>query len=437
MAEPAVLGRTKRGVCLVGRLPATRNACRVVPPRTPSSGIAWLPVLAAALGYFVDAYDLVLYNIVRVASLKGLGVAPDRLLRTGIDLLNAQLVGMLLGGFVWGIWGDRLGRRSVLFGSILLYSLATAANGWVDSTTAYGVCRFVAGLGLAGELGAGVTLVSELLSPSLRGYATMIVAAVGVMGVCVASLLGDVLPWRAAYFVGGGLGLGLLGLRFGVRESGLFETARLHSVPRGSLWMLFANRERCLRYTRVVLVALPIWFAIGIVVTFAPELAATLGIRGTPSGARAVLFYYLGLTVGDLTTGTLSQRLRTRKRVMVAFVLLLTLLLILLVLLRHCSLGAFYTYLLALGFASGYWAVFITQSAELFGTNLRATVATTAPNLVRGLTVPLALLFRYFAPTLGTLWTVVGLGLIVSSVGLLCLWRLEETYARPLDYLET
>lgn len=220
----------------------------VTDERQRSTAATALAVIAAALGFFVDAYDLILYSIVRVPSLTGLGVPPERLLAAGVDLLNAQLVGMLVGGIAWGIWGDRFGRRAVLFGSILLYSIATFANGLVQSVPAYTVCRVIAGLGLAGELGAGITLVSELLPARSRGYGTMIVASVGVLGVVVASLIGDIFPWRTAYFVGGILGFLLLGLRVGVGESGLFQRVRETAVPRGRFLALFTDRRRALTY---------------------------------------------------------------------------------------------------------------------------------------------------------------------------------------------
>lgn len=403
--------------------PASRNA-------------AWLAVLAAALGYFVDAYDLVLYNIVRVRSLESLGVAPTAMLATGVDLLNAQLVGMLLGGILWGIWGDKLGRRSVLFGSILAYSIATLTNGWVHSLAAYAICRFVAGIGLAGELGAGVTLVSELLPARTRGYGTMIVAAVGVVGVCVASLVGDHLPWRQAYFVGGSLGLLLLGLRIGVSESGLFVAAQKSTVARGSLLLLIRKPSRLVRYGCVVFMALPIWCAIGVIVTFSPEIGKALGVATPPSAAQAVLAYYAGLTLGDLATGALSQRYRSRRQVIAWFMGLFAVLIIVCPLISATTLRGYLTWIFGLGFASGYWAVFITMSAELFGTNLRATVATTAPNFVRGLAVPLTLLFKSYAPVVGHVTMALGLAGFALIVGAAALFALEETYGRSLDYYE-
>jgi MFS family permease len=278
-----------------------------------------LAVLAAALGYFVDAYDLILYNIVRVQSLRGIGVPEAALLGTGVDLLNAQLIGMLAGGVLWGVLGDRRGRRSVLFGSIFLYSAATLANGLIHTLPAYRFCRLLAGVGLAGELGAGVTLVAELLPKQTRGYGTMIVAAVGVIGVVTASLVAGTFTWRTAYLIGGGLGILLLFLRIGVTESGLFAKVCERPVSRGNFFALFTRWVTFKKYLSVVMVALPIWVIIGVLITFSPELGRDMGLVPPPQAGRAVLWYYLGLTVGDLTTGYLSQRFANRKRVMAVF----------------------------------------------------------------------------------------------------------------------
>ncbi len=395
-----------------------------------------LAVLAAALGFFVDAYDLLLYSIVRNQSLASLGLAGEQLLATGIDLLNAQLLGMLLGGIGWGIWGDRYGRRSVLFGSIVLYSAATFANGFVNSIETYAACRFIAGVGLAGELGAGVTLVAELMTPQQRGYGTMIVAAVGVLGVVTASLIGDFFPWRTAYFIGGGLGFLLLLLRLGVSESLLFDRTKQLAVSRGNFFALFTDAGRLRKYTCLILVAMPIWYAIAILITFAPELGLALGLAEAPKAGTAILVYYLALTCGDLTNGYLSQRLQTRKWIIAAFMLLTAASCGAYFLLGGSSPAIFYTVCFLLGWSSGYWAIFITVSAEQFGTNLRATAAVTAPNFVRGLTTLLTLAFKELSPLLGTLSSAALIGAFILLIAFVALFQLEETYGVDLDYLE-
>ncbi|MCC7264982.1 MAG: MFS transporter [Candidatus Latescibacteria bacterium] len=406
-----------------------------MPTRSTSAPLV-LAVLAAALGFFVDAYDLLLYSIVRNQSLGSLGLAGEQLLATGIDLLNAQLLGMLLGGIGWVIWGDRYGRRSVLFGSIVLYSAATFANGFVHSVGTYAACRFVAGLGLAGELGAGVTLVAELMSPQQRGYGTMIVAAVGVLGVVTASLVGDYFPWRTAYFIGGGLGFLLLLLRLGVSESALFDRSRNAPVSRGNFLALFTDAGRLRRYACLILVAMPIWYAIAILITFAPELGLALGLPEAPKAGTAILVYYLALTCGDLTNGYLSQKLGTRKRIMAAFMLLTAASCGAYFALGGSSARAFYAICFLLGWSSGYWALFITVSAEQFGTNLRATAAVTAPNFVRGLTALLTLAFKNLTPLLGSVPSAALIGAFVLLVAFAALFQLEETYGKDLDFLE-
>jgi MFS family permease len=401
-----------------------------------NEGVVVLAVIAAALGFFVDAYDLLLYSIVRNQSLQALGVSGDQLLSVGVDLFNAQLIGMLVGGVVWGILGDIYGRRSVLFGSIILYSIATFVNGFAESIPVYGACRFVAGLGLAGELGAGITLVSELMSKENRGYGTMIVAGVGVLGVVTASLVGDRFQWQTAYFIGGGLGLFLLILRLGVRESFLFDRVKTASVSRGNFLALFTSAARLKKYVCLILVAMPIWYAIGILITFSPEIGQALGLSVAPKAGKAILLYYLALTFGDFTNGFLSQVFRSRKKIIAVFMLLTVVFCAGYFMLGGRSVNTFYLMCFLIGWSSGYWAVFVTVSAEQFGTNLRATVAVTAPNFVRGLTALLTFAFRSFQPGLGTVPCAALIGSVTIIIAFIALFQLEETYGKDLDYTE-
>jgi len=412
---------------------AEKNILSLNPDKNRATVLA---ILTAALGFFVDAYDLLLYSIVRKASLEDLGCHGEALLATGVSLLNAQLFGLLLGGIFWGVLGDRRGRRSVLFGSIAMYSLATLANAFAHDTFWYGACRFVAGIGLAGELGAGVTLVSELMSPRNRGYGTMIVAAVGVLGVVTASLVGDFLPWRYSYAVGGLLGVLLLGLRIGVSESPIFKQALSAQTSRGNFLSLFTSWSRFSRYASLILVAMPIWYAIGILVTFSPELGTALGLKTQPRSSLAVMFYYLALTFGDLVNGYLSQLLQTRKRIIATFMGLAAVFCVAYFLLGGRSLLFFYSLCFLIGFVSGYWAVFVTVAAEQFGTNLRATVAVTAPNFVRGLTTLLTLAFQKLIPVVGIVKAAGIVGAVVFVVAFFALSQLSETYGRNLDFLE-
>jgi MFS family permease len=402
----------------------------------PQRTIIVLAIIAAALGFFVDAYDLLLYNIVRNESLLGIGLSGEQLLSVGIDLLNAQLFGMLIGGIVWGILGDRYGRRSVLFGSIIFYSFATLINGFAQNVPVYAACRFIAGFGLAGELGAGITLVSELMSKENRGYGTMIVAAVGVLGVVAASLVGNAFPWRTAYFIGGSLGLLLLLLRLGVHESMMFEKSRTVPVSRGNFLLLFNNLRRFKKYIFLILVAMPIWYAIGILITFSPELGAALGLSEIPKAGTAILLYYLALTFGDLTNGFLSQMFRSRKKIIAVFMILTAVFYIGYFILGGRSIVSFYCFCFLIGWSSGYWAVFVTVSAEQFGTNLRATVAVTAPNFVRGLTVVLTMAFKVLKTPLGDVRSAALIGAVTILVAFIALSQLEETFGKDLDYFE-
>ncbi|ABS24439.1 MFS transporter [Anaeromyxobacter sp. Fw109-5] len=395
-------------------------------------------VIVAALGYFVDIYDLILVSIVRKPSLTALGVAPELLLTEGFSILNWQMIGMLLGGIVFGVVGDKLGRLQILFGSITLYSLATLANGFVTDLSTYKVLRFVAGLGLAGELGAGVTLVSEILPARLRGYGTMIVASVGVSGAVAGNLVAKWLDWRWAYFVGGGLGLVLLVLRIKVHESGMFrKVARQAGISRGDFFSLFTDRERFTRYLASILIAVPIWFANAILVLGAPEFAQALGVTGPVSAGDAVMFFYGGLVVGDVASGSLSQLLRSRRRVVLLFLSLLAAAIAAYFLAgRGASPGLFLALCGLLGVTSGYWAIFVTIAAEQFGTNIRATVATTVPNFVRGLVVVVTSTFVWLRPQVGLVGGALAVGAIWFALALGSALRLRETFGIDLDYVE-
>jgi len=396
-----------------------------------------LAILVAALGYFVDIYDLILFSIVRVTSLRSLGVAEDQILGQGVLLLNMQMGGMLVGGILWGVLGDKRGRLSVLFGSIVMYSLANIANGFVTTVPQYAALRFVAGVGLAGELGAGITLVSEIMPVHTRGYGTMIVATVGILGAVAASLVGDAFDWRIAYFVGGGMGIALLVLRIGVAESGLFEGIRHASnVARGNFWSLISSPKTRWKYLRVIMIGGPIWYVVGILVTFSPEFGREMAMTAVPSPGRAVLFAYTGLAIGDLTSGALSQIIRSRNRVVALFLALTTLFVAAYFVVADVSLTMFYAICLLLGVATGYWAVFVTIASEQFGTNIRATVTTTAPNFVRGSVVLMTSAFQALRPVVGIRGSGIVVGAVVLAIAYASLWGLDETYGKELDYLE-
>lgn len=396
-----------------------------------------LPVIVAALGYFVDIYDLVLFSIVRVPSLRSLGLTGQELIDRGVFLLNMQMAGMLVGGIIWGIMGDRKGRLKIMFGSIFLYSIANLANGMAASLPAYAAFRFIAGVGLAGELGAGITLVSEILHTRIRGYGTMLVASVGVSGAILANIVANAYDWRTAFLIGGILGLLLLIARISVAESGMFRAMEEKaSLMRGNFLALFSDRGRFLRYLNSILIGVPIWFVVAILITFSPEFAKALGTSGPVSAGNAVMFCYLGLVFGDLSSGLLSQVLKSRKKAVFLFMLLTLAGIGLYFLQGSRTPQFFYGVCLALGFAGGYWAVFVTVAAEQFGTNLRATVATTVPNFVRGMVVPITLLFQFFRQYLGLQGGALAVGAVCLAAGFLALASLEETFHKDLDYYE-
>jgi MFS family permease len=399
------------------------------------SQLLQVPVIVAALGYLVDMYDLFLFSVVRVPSLKALNVPTENLLTEGIRLLNYQMAGMLIGGVLWGVIADKKGRLSVLFGSIIMYSLANIGNGFVTSVDQYAILRFIAGVGLAGELGAGITLVTEVLPKEIRGYGTTLVATLGVMGAILAYFVADLFAWRVSYFVGGGMGLLLLVLRFNVFESGMFNQIKENTIDKGNILMILTNGKRLSKYLMAILVGLPIWFVVGILITFSPEFGAAKGVEGINAG-KAVMLAFSGQVFGDIVSGLLSQYLKSRKKVIGLFILLSLAMVIGYLMLPTKDLFSFYILCALLGFCNGYWTLFITIAAELFGTNLRATVATTVPNFVRGATIPLAALFVKFKPDFGVIQSGLIIGMATSVIALIALYFLEETFTKDMNFVE-
>ena len=403
-----------------------------------NKSLIFFAILLASMGYFVDIYDLLLFSIVRVPSLKSLGFDGQILTDKGILLLNVQMIGLLLGGICWGILGDKKGRLYVLFGSIFLYSVANIANGFVHNIETYAFWRFIAGFGLAGELGAGITLVSELMPMSKRGYATTIVASVGVSGAVVAFFVAELFDWRTSFFVGGGLGISLLLLRIGVAESGMFSKSNESGAKKGDFLSLFTNKTRFLKYMRCIIIGIPLWFVVGILITLSPEFGKVLGVKGEVNAGAAVSWCYGGLVLGDIASGLLSQYLKSRIKVVLTFLLLTCISTIVFFTVKQLSLTAFYSICLILGFSVGYWVIFMTIAAEQFGTNIRATVTTTVPNFVRGAVVPISLLFQYLTGYFDG--SIIHSAVVVATICFgLAFWSLnfvQDTFSKDLDYIE-
>jgi len=405
-------------------------------PNTNFKQLLSVPVIVAALGYMVDMYDLFLFNIVRMPSLKEIGLSSDELFDKGLLILNVQMAGMLIGGITWGVLGDKRGRRSVLLGSIILYSIANIANGFVENFDQYVVLRFIAGVGLAGELGAGVTLVAEILPKQIRGYGTTIVATVGLLGAILAFFIADTFSWRISYFVGGGLGLALLLLRIGVFESGIFLHLKKQNVQRGNFLALFTTWKRFSKYISSILIGIPIWFVTGVLILFSPEFGQALGVTEPVNAGKCVMLAFAGQVLGDLVSGYLSQVLQSRKKGMLLFLLGSYALMLVYLLVNTQSVTTFYVFCACLGFFNGYWALFVTIAAELFGTNLRATVATTVPNFVRASVIPISAIFVFGKDNYGITTGGVITATLVILIALAALWRLEETFRKDLDYSE-
>ena len=402
-------------------------------------------VIVGALGYFVDIYDLVLFGVVRVNSLKDLGYTGEELATNGAWLFNWQMGGMLLGGILWGLLGDRFGRLKVLFGSIILYSLANIANAFVHDLGAYTACRFVAGIGLAGELGGSITLVSEVLPRTLRGYGTMMVSAVGVLGAVAAGLAANYYPaffgiavWRQLYVIGGILGFLLLFLRVFVSESGLYKTMEGTNRPTfASQLGLILAPQRIGRYICCIMIGLPTWYVVGLLVLFSPEFGVALGATGKIVAGTALAWTYGGICAGDVASNILSQFARSRKNVLLGFIISACILSGVFLGLHQPSPTNVYAICFILGISVGYWSVYVTVAAEHFGTNMRATVATTVPNFTRGAVIPITnfflLLKAYHYPAVTSAIIVGTMAFMLALIGV---GGLRETFDDDLDYLE-
>ncbi len=395
-----------------------------------------LLIIVSALGYFVDAFDLLIFSVVRKASLAELGVSAADSLPVGLSLLNWQMAGLLIGGVLFGMIGDRRGRLTVLFGSILLYSVANLFNGFVHSIPMYKALRFCAGLGLAGELGAGVALVSEVMSAKNRGIGTMIVATCGLLGAVIASVVGTQMQWRTAFIVGGSMGLVLLILRIGVAESGLYRKMALQEVSRGNFFALFTKADRLKRYLLCIAVGLPTYFVVGLLVTGAPEFGKTLGLSETPVAGTAVLLCYLAMSVGDVVCSLLSQKLKSRRVPLFLFNAMCLIGICLYLFVPPTTLQGFYFRCALMGFGCGFWALVATNAAEQFGTNLRATVATSVPNFIRGALIPITFLFQQLKPSVGLINAAAIVGIACALCGMASAFASRETFGKDLDYSE-
>ena len=405
-------------------------------PNKTSIPIFNIAVIVAALGYFVDIYDLLLFNIVRVPSLSSLGLSEEQVNKGGEFIISIQMIGLLIGGIIWGIMGDKKGRLSVLFGSIILYSIANIFNGFVHTVDQYALVRFFAGVGLAGELGAGITLVAELVHKDRRGISTSLVAGIGLTGAVLAYFISREFDWRICYFIGGGLGLCLLVLRISVFESGMYNQVKEMKVVRGNFAMFFNNRKRFKKYLFSIFIGLPTWYVIGILIAFSDKFGKEFGITEKINPGKATMYAYIFISIADVLIGFVSQWLKSRKKALFIFYAITILMLVLYFTQGNSGASAMYLIIAGLGFGTGFWAIFVTMAAEQFGTNLRALAATTAPNMVRG-SLPLCiLLFNFLQKHFSYVTSGWMTGIVIMTLSLLAVALSEETFGKDLNYIE-
>jgi len=404
--------------------------------QSKQASIFSLAVIVAALGYFVDIYDLLLFSIIRIPSLQDLHLDKDQIASKGLFIINIQMAGLLIGGILWGVLGDKKGRLKVLYASIILYSLGNIANGFVQTVNQYAAVRFLTGVGLAGELGAGITLVSELLPKEKRGLGTSLVAGIGLTGAVVAFFFKENFHWRTCYFIGGGLGFLLLMLRVGVLESGMFQNIQHSNVRKGNFFMLLNNGKRLRKYLCSILIGLPTWYVIGILVTFSKEFGEKMGVDGKVDPGKAVMFSYAAISIGDIAVGLLSQALKSRKKALFIFYGLTAIGIVWFFNLSGSPVNSLYAACALLGFGTGFWAIFVTMAAEQFGTNIRATAATTVPNMVRGALILISILFTSLQSSAGYVKSGMITGITVMTIGIIAALLTEETFHKDLNYVE-
>ena len=406
---------------------------------SPSKRVFNIIVIAAALGYFVDIYDLILFGIVKNPSLIDLGITdPALLFSKGNFLLSMQMAGMLIGGIVWGILSDKKGRMSILFLTIFLYSVANIANGFAQNVTQYALLRFIAGFGLSGELGVGITMVSEVMTKEARGLGASLVSGIGIVGSTLAFLIAEKFNWRVAFWTGGGLGLTLLFLRIAVYESGMYEKTKQIKVSRGNFLSLFTNFRRFKKFIFIIFLAIPTWYTVSVLCINAPSIAQdALHLSGPVKGSTSVMLHYIGAAIGSFLFGLLSMKLKSRKKPIMLGILGIAGLSIVYFSLKGASPAAFYTVLLLLGIPmGGLWTIFVTAASEQFGTNLRATVTTSAPNFVRGATILITYMLGAMVPGFGLWWSGVLIGILFSALAIVSVFFIDETYGKDLDYME-
>ncbi len=405
--------------------------------QAPTKHVVFL-ILVASLGYFVDIYDLLVFSIVRTPSLLSLGVKAGDVKDIGLNILNWQMGGLCIGGLLWGIIGDKLGRIKVLFGSILMYSIANFCNGYfVHSVETYSIVRFIAGIGLAGELGAGITLVAETMSQAKRGYGTMIVSVIGLCGAGAANFVAKHWDWHWAYYVGAGLGIILLILRVGTYESGMFKKIENHDkVSKGNLLMLVNNWGRFKKYVYCILVGAANWFIIGILITLSPEFGKALGAKITLNAGDAVFYSYMGISLGGIVSGLLSQFTKSRRLTVFIFLIISAISVVVYLTSKGMTASQFIWVSLFLGFGVGYWPIFVTIPAEQFGTNIRATVTTTVPNFIRASLIPITAAFKFFSAKYSMITAAYIIMAILTLIAMFAISQLKESFHKDLNYLE-
>lgn len=404
-----------------------------------------LLILVASLGYFVDAYDLIIASVVRSSAIVELGLAQ---VGTPEHTKYAQLfeyvqsAGILLGGIIFGVYSDKKGRKKALYYSIAIYSIANILNGLLSASvpfvgTVYCILRFICGFALAAELSIGIVMISETMKAKHRGYGTMIVVSFGILGAVLAAVLFEFIGihWQTLYLIGGIAGVLLLIFRFSVKETNPFLDLENQESERGSWVMIFKNRRLLKILFNAILLGFPIYFFISIPIKFATDYGKELGL--TIKGTIPIIVFYIAMSVSDIIANYLCQLFENRKKVLYFYLGLCTISVFLLHFYPPTTPEQyFYLFSPLMGFASGYWALLITFTNEQIGTNIRSTYTTAVPNVVRSLFIPIQLLLTVLQPTFGTSTSVFYIGVLAVILALLGLYSLKETWGKNLKFID-
>jgi MFS transporter, putative metabolite:H+ symporter len=381
-------------------------------------------------GYFIDIFDLVLFSTLRISSFEELKITDPTYWT--VVFFNLQMTGILVGGIFWGKMADIKGRSWSFMGTILVFSIANIINGLTSSLTVYGICRFIAGFGLAGEMGSGIALICEKVPDEKRSLYLGFVSSLGCIGAVLSGWLGDIVYWRYLFIGSGFAGILLTLLRKNLLEPDLFRKTATLNIPRGQWKTLFQSPPDLIRFILLIFLGIPMWYIIGILWSFSTEMTSTIGLNIFTSG-QAILWGYVGVWMGDMLMPFVSQFLKSRIFTIQICLIMMLLGVIYLFQFQPHSLLSFQLTHIFLGFTIGYWAVYATLCGESFGTNIRALTSTSLPSLIRFSSIPMMIIYQYGRDE-NELNIALGMGLTVLCISMITTYFIKDTFQKDIDF---